>query len=180
MTTNRSDVEKVRCASIAHVIYYVSSMQDSLSFYTDLLGLSVVDSLGEGGMFLRSDGSPRHFDLGLVEVGVEARVPEHLPTRMGVYHVGWQVGTFDDLFALYTDLERRDLLIGTSDHGTHISLYAVDPDNNEVEVCWERPARERATEGLVVSPLDIEAEMEKHRLAKAEIKKERTDEDPQT
>src|ERR1035437_396208 len=96
--TNKS---AVTCVGISHVIYYVTSMRESVQFYTDVLGLKVVDSLGDGGRFLRTTGSPRHFDLGLVEVGDEARIPVHLPERRGVYHVAWQVRSSDDFIALH-------------------------------------------------------------------------------
>lgn len=155
-----------RCTGIAHVIYYVSSMQRSVEFYSDLLGFEIVDSLGDSGLFLRLVGSPNHFDLGLVEVGAEAIVQDRV-TRSGVYHVGWEVATFEGLVALHDELVTRDLLIGTSDHGTHVSLYAVDPDNNEIEVCLVRPAEERRSEGLVVTPLDLNGEIEMHRMQRS-------------
>ena len=50
----------VACVGILHVIYYVSSMQESLEFYTEMLGLTTVDSLGDGERLLRTaDTKPR-------------------------------------------------------------------------------------------------------------------------
>jgi catechol 2,3-dioxygenase-like lactoylglutathione lyase family enzyme len=148
-----------RATGIAHVIYYVSSMDASVAFYTNVLGLEVVDSLGDAGLFLRVADSERHFDLGLIEVGDEASVTHGNEARHGVYHVGWNVESLDDFADLYSELDAGDLLIGSADHGTHLSLYAVDPDDNEVELCWSRPVHERPAHGLEVVPLDIEAEV---------------------
>jgi catechol-2,3-dioxygenase len=177
MTSPKAD-SVTRCTGIVHVIYYVSSMQPAVAFYRDLLGFEIVDSLGDAGLFLRLPGSPNHFDLGLVEVGAEAVVDQEPTKRSGVYHVGWRLETLEDLAALHNEFVDRDLLIGTSDHGTHVSLYAVDPDNNEIEVCWVRRANERRSEGLVVTPLDLAEEIKRHRLEGSTQRKARArDED---
>jgi len=130
-----------------------------------VLGLEVVDSLGDAALFLRVNDGERHFDLGLIEVGDEARVKHANEARQGVYHVGWSVTSLDDFIGLLADLDAGDLLIGSADHGTHLSLYAVDPDNSDVEICWPRPVHERPAHGLEVLPLDIEAEVRRRNEA---------------
>jgi len=66
--------------------------------------------------------------------------------------------TRDQFVQAYEALDSADLLVGASDHGTHLSLYALDPDDNEVEVCWIRPREAWPDDGLIVRPLDVEQE----------------------
>ena len=140
---------------LAHVIYYVSSLGPSLHYYCQILGFDQVDSLGASALFLRLPGSTNYFDLGLIEVGDEAR-PDSRECRRGVYHVGWAVSSPEDFRHVYKSLEARDLVIGASDHHTHVSLYSIDPDGNEVEITWQRhPSRWRQGD-MVVRALTVD------------------------
>ena len=65
-----------------------------------------------------------------------------------------------------TALREAGALVGESDHITTKSLYAVDPDGNEFEVCWLVPA-ELVTPELIATAqrvrtreLDLEATTE--------------------
>src|ERR1700727_403793 len=128
-------------SQLAHVIYYVSALAESRQYYCDVLGFRQVDHLGAGAVFLSLPHSRNYFDLGLIEVGKEAGVLTQ-QARSGVYHVGWAVASPEELWSIYQTLKASDLVIGASDHQTHLSLYSVDPDGNEVEILWQRhPSR---------------------------------------
>jgi catechol 2,3-dioxygenase len=140
---------------ISHVIYYVSALGPSIEYYCGLLGFHKVDSLGPGAAFLALPGSPNYFDLGLIEVGDEAQLTDG-NCRRGVYHVGWAVATPEHFWHLYRCLEDRDLVIGASDHQTHVSLYSLDPDGNEVEITWQRHSSRWRVGDMVVRPLAVD------------------------
>ena len=53
----------------------------------------------------------------------------------------------------------RGNLVGESDHGNSLSLYAKDPDGNELEVFWMVPRDEWATRGFATRRLDLEGEL---------------------
>src|SRR6185312_12210224 len=72
-----------------------------------------------------------------------------------MYHSAWEVGELTDLVRARRRLIEAHSLVGSSDHGVSLSLYAKDPDGLEFEVFWTvpggRPAGTRA--------LDLEGEL---------------------
>lgn len=114
-----------------HAVLYVSDLERSLTFYTQILGMQVIAR--EGPMaFLRARGSVNHHDLGLLRMGPDASPPP--PGSTGLYHLAWQVASIQDLSAARSELLQAGALRGESDHGATKSLYAQDPDGNEFEV----------------------------------------------
>jgi catechol-2,3-dioxygenase len=102
--------------------------------------------------FLRIAGSGDDHNLGLFEQpGV--RPPDERVARM--YHAAWEVGTLADLARARRTLIEAGALVGQSDHGVSLSLYAKDPDGLEFELFWTvpdgKPVRTRA--------LDLDAEL---------------------
>jgi catechol-2,3-dioxygenase len=72
-----------------------------------------------------------------------------------MYHAAWEVENLADLARARRALIEADSLVGQSDHGVSLSLYAKDPDGLEVELFWTVP------DGKPVGtrPLDLEAEL---------------------
>ena len=118
-----------------HAVLYVRDAKASAAFYTEVLGFTVRQTLGDQAFFLQADGSDNDHDLGLFSVG-DRQVPRQV---IGLYHLAWQVHTLEDLTALRTTLIEAGSLIGESDHGVSKSLYARDPDGIEFEVMWAVP-----------------------------------------
>jgi catechol 2,3-dioxygenase len=118
---------------LGHVVFYVKDLQQSLSFYRDLLGFKEVGRIFNGAAAALTSGRTHH-ELLLIQVG-DAQGP---PTgrRRGLYHIGIKVGdSLDELRAAKTELERAGIAIdGMSDHTVSQSLYLRDPDGNEVEL----------------------------------------------
>ena len=118
---------------LGHVVFYVKDLQQSLSFYRDLLGFKEVGRIFNGAAAALTSGRTHH-ELLLIQVG-DAPAP---PTgrRRGLYHIGIKVGdSLDELRASKTELERAGIAIeGMSDHTVSQSLYLRDPDGNEVEL----------------------------------------------
>lgn len=141
-----------------HLVLWVRDAQRSLAFYRDVLGFSIVEMPSPQAVFLRASGSDNHHDLGLFGVGADAHgLPEG--PRLGMYHAAWEVNTIQDLAVAREALARSAALVGESDHGASLSLYARDPDGNELEVFWPVPRSEWETRGFSTRRLDLEREL---------------------
>lgn len=123
---------------LGHVVFYVRDLEASLRFYRDALGLTPCGVIFNGRAALLSGGRTHH-ELLLIEVG-EAPGPL-AGKRIGLYHVGWNIGK--GLDALRAARDRLDTLgyaiDGQSDHTVSQSLYLRDPDGNEVELFVDDP-----------------------------------------
>ncbi|MGH3366558.1 MAG: VOC family protein [Nocardioidaceae bacterium] len=123
-----------------HAVLFVQDLQESVGFYTDVLGFTQVDMGGlRGAAFLRAADSSNDHDLGLFEApGAGPSAAGH--GTVGLYHLAWEVDTLDELQRLAGRLAEADTLVGTADHGTTKSLYGRDPNGIEFEIVWLIPA----------------------------------------
>jgi catechol-2,3-dioxygenase len=120
---------------LQHLVLWVSDVDRSVRFYRDVLGFEV-KSLSPRAAFLRIPGSPDDHHLGLFEqTGVPS--PDERVARM--YHSAWEVGELTDLARARERLIAANSLVGSSDHGVSLSLYAKDPDGLEFEIFWTVP-----------------------------------------
>jgi len=124
---------------LGHVVYYVRSLETSIGFYRDAVGLRLGGTLFNGRAALLTGGRTHH-ELLLIEVGDAAGPPAG--KRIGLYHVGWKIGdSLDDLRKARDRILQRGYTIdGQSDHTVSQSLYLRDPDGNEVELFVDNPA----------------------------------------
>ena len=128
---------------LQHIVLWVSDVERSVRFYRDVLGFEV-KARYPNAAFLKIPGSPDDHHLGLFEqTGVSS--PDERVARM--YHSAWEVGEITDLARARQRLTEAGALVGSSDHGVSLSLYAKDPDGLEFEILWTvpdgRPARTR-------------------------------------
>lgn len=138
---------------LQHLVLWVSNVDRSVRFYCDVLGFEVKRRYPNAA-FLIIPGTGEDHHLGLFEqTGVTP--PDERAARM--YHSAWEVGELGDLARARRRLIEAGSLVGQSDHGTSLSLYAKDPDGLEFEVFWAVP------EGTPVGTraLDLEAELAK-------------------
>ena len=138
---------------LQHLVLWVSNVDRSVRFYCDGLGFEVKRRYPNAA-FLIIPGTGEDHHLGLFEqTGVTP--PDERAARM--YHSAWEVGELGDLARARRRLLEAGSLVGQSDHGTSLSLYAKDPDGLEFEVFWTVP------EGTPVGTraLDLEAELAK-------------------
>ena len=141
-----------------HLVLWVRDAQVSLNFYRDVLGFSIVEMPSPQAVFLRANGSDNHHDLGLFGIGPDAPPPSQ-GRQVGMYHAAWEVATIQDLAKARSALHRAGSLAGESDHGNSLSLYAKDPDGNELEVFWMVPRQEWETRGFGTRRLDLAGEL---------------------
>jgi len=126
-----------------HAVLYVRDLEESVAFYTDVLGFRRIDMTPKGfggAAFLQAPGSTNDHDLGLFELGPAAGPSGAGRTTVGLYHLAWEVDTLDELERVAGRLLAADALVGTADHGTTKSLYGRDPNGLEFEIVWLIPA----------------------------------------
>jgi catechol-2,3-dioxygenase len=136
---------------LQHLVLWVSDVERSVRFYRDVLGFEVKSQSGRAA-FLRIPGSGDDHNLGLFE---QTGVPQPDERVARMYHSAWEVGELTDLYRARRRLIEVGSLVGMSDHGVSLSLYAKDPDGLEFEIFWTVPG------GTPVGtrPLHLEAEL---------------------
>ena len=147
-----------------HAVLYVRDALVHQRFYADVLGVSTVAAESAGGyVFMRAPGSDNHHDIAFFTVGSDASDSTAGRGSVGLYHLGWEVATLAELDKMRGQLEANGVLVGASDHGGNLSIYARDPDGLEFEVMWLVPSSawgEAETEALI-RPLDLAAAIER-------------------
>jgi catechol-2,3-dioxygenase len=120
---------------LQHLVLWVSNVDRSVRFYQDVVGLEVKRRYPNAA-FMKIPGSPDDHNLGLFEQPGATR-PDERVARM--YHSAWEVGDITDLVQARLRLAEAGALVGSSDHGVSLSLYAKDPDGLEFEIFWTVP-----------------------------------------
>ena len=120
---------------LQHLVLWVSNVERSVRFYTDALGFEV-KSQGPRAAFLKIPGSSDDHHLGLFE---QTGVPWPSEQVARMYHSAWEVGDITDLVRARQRLIEAGALVGSSNHGVSLSLYAKDPDGLEFEIFWTVP-----------------------------------------
>ena len=145
---------------LQHLVLWVSNVERSVRFYTEVLGFEV-KRRSPTAAFLVIPGTGEDHHLGLFEQTGVPRPSEHV-ARM--YHSAWEVAELTDLARARRRLIDAGSLVGQSDHGVSLSLYAKDPDGLEFEIFWTVP------DGTSVGtrPLDLESELAKRGLPRGD------------
>jgi catechol-2,3-dioxygenase len=136
---------------LQHLVLWVSNVDRSVRFYQDVLGFEVTKR-HPNAAFMKIPGTADDHNLGLFEQPGVTRPDEHT-ARM--YHSAWEVGEITDLARARLKLAEAGSLVGQSDHGVSLSLYAKDPDGLEFEIFWTVPGGR----SVGTRALDLEAEV---------------------
>src|SRR5687767_6675461 len=122
---------------IGHVHLKVADLERAIGFYRDVLGFELMQRMGDQAAFLSAGGYHHHIGLNTWESAGGSPPP---PGTTGLYHVAI---LYPKRAALADALQRliaADIpLDGASDHGVSEALYLRDPDENGVELYWDRP-----------------------------------------
>ena len=146
-------------ARIGHVHLKVADLGRALRFYRDVLGFELMQRFGDSAAFLSAGGYHHHIGFNTWE-SAGGRPPAVGTT--GLYHLAILYPTRAELAdALRRLMKARIPLEGASDHGVSEALYLRDPDDNGVELYWDRPQGEwpRTPEGglaMFTRPLDLD------------------------
>lgn len=122
---------------IGHVHLKVASIERALAFYCGVLGFELTQRFGDGAAFLSAGGYHHHIGLNTWESLGGSPPP---PGTTGLYHLAILYPTRAQLGdALRRLVAAKIPLDGASDHGVSEALYLRDPDDNGVELYWDRP-----------------------------------------
>ncbi|MDN5285133.1 MAG: glyoxalase [Mucilaginibacter sp.] len=122
---------------IGHVHLKVSDLQQSLDFYCGLLGFEKMLMYGDQAAFISAGGYHHHIGLNTWHSKGASPAPEYAP---GLYHTAILYPERKDLaVALQRLIDAKYQITGASDHGVSEAIYLNDPDQNGVELYWDRP-----------------------------------------
>ncbi|GGB86271.1 VOC family protein [Dyadobacter sediminis] len=122
---------------IGHVHLKVADLERSLGFYCGLLGFEVMARYGEQAAFISAGGYHHHIGL---NTWYSKGAPAASQYGVGLFHTAILYPTRKDLAIIFDRLQKAEYpLSGASDHGVSEALYLNDPDNNGVELYWDRP-----------------------------------------
>ncbi|HSY54028.1 MAG TPA: VOC family protein [Opitutaceae bacterium] len=122
---------------IGHVHLKVADLDRSLAFYCGVLGFQLMQRFGSQAAFISAGGYHHHIGLNTWE-SLGGKPPA--PGTTGLYHLAILYPTRALLADALRRLGRAKIpLDGASDHGVSEALYLRDPDNNGVELYWDRP-----------------------------------------
>lgn len=145
---------------IGHVHLKVSNLERSLRFYRDLLGFELTTMYGDQAAFLSAGGYHHHLGLNTWH---SQDAPPSKSSSVGLYHTAILYPTRKDLAFILNRLRKANYpLSGASDHGVSEALYLNDPDNNGVELYWDRPKEQWQYHDdgsivMVTKPLDLDS-----------------------
>jgi catechol 2,3-dioxygenase len=143
MTSNPSHDDKdpaersPRGARIGHVNLKVADLERSLAFYEGLLGLKITKRIGDQAAFLAF--GDYHHDICINTWESRAGAPPAAGAT-GLFHLAIVYPQRSELRDVFARLKAMGVVIDDAvDHGVSESLYLRDPNQNGVELYWDRP-----------------------------------------
>jgi catechol 2,3-dioxygenase len=148
-------------ARIGHVHLKVSDIDRALGFYCGVLGFELMQRWRNEAAFVSAGGYHHHIGLNTWQSKGGGPPP---PGSTGLFHAAIVYPTRAGLAdALRRVRDAGIPLDGASDHGVSEALYLRDPDENGIELYWDRPEAEwprdpADPEGVAMftAPLDVD------------------------
>ena len=124
-------------ARIGHVHLKVANIDRALAFYHGVLGFRIVIRHGDEVAFIAAGGYHHHIGLNTWESKGGLPPP---PGTTGLFHTAILYPTRPALADALRRVQAAGIpLDGASNHGVSEALYLRDPDENGVELYWDRP-----------------------------------------
>ena len=127
---------------LGHFVLRVADIERSKRFYTELLGMHVLEQDPQhGGVFLGLGDWGNTLDL-MQSSDPSAERPHADMSLAGVgfHHAAFAVDSPEILRDGYFALKDHGVpILGAFDHQSQQSVYFSDPDGNILEIYWERP-----------------------------------------
>jgi len=122
---------------IGHVHLKVADLDRALAFYCDLLGFELIMMAGNDAAFISAGGYHHHIGL---NTWYSKNAPPAPVRSAGLFHTAILYPERKDLaVACKRLLDAGYPLTGSADHGVSEAIYLNDPDQNGVELYWDRP-----------------------------------------
>jgi catechol 2,3-dioxygenase len=118
-------------ARLGHVQLRVRQLDAAVDFYTRVLGLRVVERVGDQYAFLT--GGAAHHELALQQVGPHAP----LAGQAALHHLAFEVPDRAALAHAYEVLTAEGQTVTAVDHRISWTLYFADPDGNGLALFWD-------------------------------------------
>ena len=145
---------------IGHVHLKVADIERSLAFYCGVLGFELMQRYGSQAAFISAGGYHHHIGLNTWQSRGGSPPPSG---STGLFHYAIRYPTRRALAeAVKGVLDAGARFDGASDHGVSEALYLHDPDQNGIELYWDRPREEwpRPADGdgvtMFTRPLNVE------------------------
>ena len=147
-----------RIARVGHVVLNVKDTHEAIDWYTNTLGMELMNHNQEMDMAFLSFGAQDH-DIALVKApeGVETGSP-------GFSHTALMLeGGHPELQEVYDRVKEAGHEIEmTADHGLSKSFYCLDPSGNRIEIFFQFLQDEEARTfmrdvGAMLDPYELEA-----------------------
>lgn len=145
---------------IGHVHLKVADLDRAVDFYCGVLGFDLVQRMGTQAAFVSAGGYHHHIGLNTWESEGGQPPPRN---ATGLYHVAIRYPTRRALArAVKSVMDHGIAPDGAADHGVSEAIYLHDPDQNGIELYWDRPREEwpRNPDGTIemyTRPLDMGA-----------------------
>jgi catechol 2,3-dioxygenase-like lactoylglutathione lyase family enzyme len=134
----------IKLQRIGHILFTARDLERSKAFYTDILGFKVLEQDPDhGGVFLSLGEYGNTLDLfpsTNPDAHPQPKAALGVRDGLGVRHSDFAVATEEDLRRAYFSLKDANVRIHKAvDHASQKSIYFYDPDDNLLEIVWERP-----------------------------------------
>lgn len=133
-----------------HVHLKVSDLDESVNFYSYILGMKETERVANHYSFLTF--GKKHHDLALQKIGRSA--PLYRDYQIGLYHSAFIVKTITELKKVISRLKEKKVNYRTVDQGISKSVYFNDPDGIGVEVYFVTGDKNTKWQGYS-KPLEI-------------------------
>lgn len=140
---------------LGNVHLTVASMELSLKFYTQAIGLELLEQNGSTSRLGAAGQEP------LVVLTENPGVQPKPPQTVGLYHYALLLPTRADLARFFLHIRELDYpLVGAADHLVSEAIYLQDPDGHGIEVYADRPRetwpRQNGALKMATHALDVE------------------------
>ena len=144
---------------VGHIHLKVADLDRAIAFYSGVLGFELQQRYGPQAAFLSAGGYHHHIGLNTWE-SLGGTAPA--PGTTGLYHTAFLYPKRADLAdALRRVIKAGIPIDGSADHGVSEAIYLRDPDQNGVELYWDKaekdwPRDETGKLKMVNSRLDLD------------------------